>query len=113
MKKLKYKGYIGNIEQSQDNDYFFGQVLGLNKKTCITYEGKTLEELQKDFKEGIEHYLEYCKIENIIPERPRYEALNINIPTEIHYKIITYVKNHGISIEDFVCDSLKKRLEYV
>ena len=113
MEKLEYKGYFGSIEYNKNDKCLHGQVLGLSKKTCIIYEGDTAEELYNDFREGIEHYLEDCKEEGILPEKPYYGLLNIHIPSEINNKIFTYIENHGITIEDFVCDSIEKRLEYV
>ena len=63
MERLEYKGYFGSIEYSKDDNCLFGQVLGWNKQTCITYEGFTAEELYHDFKAGIEHYLDngFCR----------------------------------------------------
>ena len=68
MERLEYKGYLGSIEFNRADNCLHGQVLGLNKKICIIYEGHTTEELYNDFKEGIEHYLDDCKEDGIHPE---------------------------------------------
>lgn len=60
MDYLKYKGYKGTIEYNKEDSYFCGKVQGLGKKHLILYEGTTVEELQKDFKAGIDNYLEGC-----------------------------------------------------
>ena len=44
MDTLKYKGFIGSIEAELDDDTLYGKVLGLDKGTLVTYEGKTLAE---------------------------------------------------------------------
>ena len=41
MGQLKYKGYSGSVEYSEEDSCLFGKVLGL-KKDCITYEGETI-----------------------------------------------------------------------
>lgn len=60
MEYLKYKGYIGSVEYSEEDNCLFGKVLGLSKE-LITYEGDTIDELKVDFQAGIDGYLEMCK----------------------------------------------------
>lgn len=52
MDYLEYKGYKGSVEYSKDDNCLFGKVQGLSKE-LISYEGQTLDELRKDFEEGI------------------------------------------------------------
>ena len=78
MERLAYKGYIGSIEYNNADNCLHGQVLGLNKNIGIIYEGNTTEELYNDFKEGIEHYLDDCKAEGTLPEKPMPEELKNN-----------------------------------
>ena len=49
MKTLTYKGYIGSIEISDEDNCLFGKVLDLPKDTMISYEGETVSELKEDF----------------------------------------------------------------
>lgn len=59
MSSLEYKGYRGTIEK--ENDILFGHVLGF-KNTIISYEGNSIDELKDDFQNGIDDYLENCRI---------------------------------------------------
>lgn len=59
MDYLEYRGYKGSIEYSQEDNCFFGRVLNVNDEDLVLYEGTTLEELQKDFEEGVDLYIEY------------------------------------------------------
>jgi len=111
MERLNYKGYTGSIEYSQEDNCFFGEVLGLRKETCITYEGDTATELYGDFKSGIDHYIECCKAEDKEPQRPYSGTLNIRIPSEIHYRIAMLAKDKRISINSIVRESLEHRLQ--
>lgn len=52
-----YKGYRGTIEK--ENGILFG--LGF-KNTIISYEGNSIDELKDDFQNGIDDYLENCRI---------------------------------------------------
>ena len=49
---LKYKGYTGSVEYSEDDKCLFGKVQGMSKDS-ITYEGSTVEELTADSKEQL------------------------------------------------------------
>ena len=45
---LKYKGYTGSVEYSEEDNCLFGKVQGMTKDS-ITYEGATVDELTADF----------------------------------------------------------------
>lgn len=65
-KSLTYKNYQGTIEYSLIDRTFYGKVLGIH--SLISYEGKSLDSLEKDFREAINDYLEMCVKHNINPE---------------------------------------------
>jgi len=112
MEKLEYKGYFGTIEYSEGDKCFFGNVLDLSKSN-ITYEGENPSELFEDFKGAIDMYLEHCKINGINPEKPLNQLLNILLPSHIQNRVSIYAKNHGTTIDDFICESIERRLEAV
>ena len=56
---LKYKGYSGSVEFSAEDNCLFGKVQGLHKAT-ILYEGNSVDELRKDFEEGVDSYVPYA-----------------------------------------------------
>ena len=66
MDYLEYKGYKGSVEYSKEDNCLFGKVQGLSKD-LIAYEGQTLDELRKDFEDGVDSYLE--GISSIAPSR--------------------------------------------
>jgi predicted HicB family RNase H-like nuclease len=111
MEKLEYKGYLGSIEYSKEDYCLHGKVTGLDKGTCITYEGDTALELFEDFRGAIDDYLDYCKDKGIKPKKSYSGTLNIRIPSEIHCRIAKYAENHGTSINSFIRDSIERRLE--
>lgn len=68
MKYLEYKGYRGNIAYSAEDGLLYGRVVGI--KALISYEGETGKELERDFQDAIDTYLEDCKSEGKTPETP-------------------------------------------
>jgi len=109
MNNLEYKGYYGSIEYSKKDKRLYGSVLGLTKD-CITYEGNTVEELENDFMNAIESYLEGCNELGIKPRKGYNGILSIRIPADIHGKIAMISEHSGISINAFIRDSIERRI---
>jgi hypothetical protein len=57
---MKYKGYEGKTDYDDDAKIFHGEVIGL--KDVITFQGTTAQELEKAFKDSIDDYLAWCKL---------------------------------------------------
>ncbi len=53
---LRYKGFAGSAEVSVSDGCLYGKVLGI--KDLVSYEGGTVEELEQDFHEMLDLYLE-------------------------------------------------------
>lgn len=66
---LKYKGYTGSVEYSDEDKCLFGKVQGLHG-TLISYEGTTIEEITEDFQEAVDDYLVSCEERGIAPAKP-------------------------------------------
>jgi len=110
MGTLKYKGYTGNVEYSQEDECLFGKVLGMNSNV-ITYEGKTVDELKADFQTGIDLYIESCLERGIKPQKPYSGILNIRIPSDIHSELALRAKQKGRSINAIIKDALENQLK--
>lgn len=54
-KTFQYKGYVGNVEFSEEDDIFYGKVLGI--RSLISYEGESVTELLADFHDAVDDYL--------------------------------------------------------
>lgn len=52
-----YKGYIGTIEYSGDDEVYFGYIQ--NCRGLVSYESNTKEGLEKEFKNSVDHYIQY------------------------------------------------------
>lgn len=109
MKNLvEYKGYVGSIEFSQENELFYGKVQGI--RALISYEGTNATELINDFHAAVDDYLELCKEEGIKPEKAYKGSFNIRVSPELHKKIAIYAMEHDISLNSFIEQSVENRL---
>ena len=91
---LKYKGYTGSVDYSEEDNCLYGKVLGMSKD-MITYEGQDVNELRKDFEGAIDDYLALCKANGKAPRVP-----------EIHSRIAMMAMQAGTTINGFIRDTL-------
>ncbi len=98
---MKYKGYWAKIEYSDEDECFFGKIEGL-KHSLILFEGETVKELKKDFKDAIDHYLKCCMDANEQPEVQCKGSLNIRLGPELHAEAKIKSEEKNISINEFI-----------
>jgi predicted HicB family RNase H-like nuclease len=108
MKNLEYKNYTGSIEYSREDDLLFGKVLGIN--SLISYEGKTGQELENDFREAIDTYLSGCTQEGIAPEKPFKGSFNVRISPELHQKAALLAMEEKTNLNNLVAESIRERI---
>ncbi|MDO5609015.1 MAG: type II toxin-antitoxin system HicB family antitoxin [Capnocytophaga sp.] len=106
---LKYKNFIGSVEFSENDKILFGKVLGI--KGLISYEGETVAELEKDFKDGIDHYISVCEAEGVKPQKSYSGVFNIRIPSDIHGLAVEVAKKEGLTLNAFVKSAIEQRLQ--
>jgi predicted HicB family RNase H-like nuclease len=112
MDYLEYKGYKGSVEYSKEDNCLFGKVQGLGKNVLILYEGNTVDELRKDFEEGIDSYLEGCRAEGIVPQKPYSGKLNLRMTSDLHSRVAAFAASTGTTINDFINKAIVDKLEH-
>ncbi len=112
MDYLEYKGYKGSVEFSKEDNCLFGKVQGMSK-VLILYEGQTLDELRKDFEEGVDSYLEGCRADGVEPAKPYSGRLNLRMPSELHSRLAAVVSASGTTINDFINKAIRNELKHV
>ena len=68
MTTMTCDGYQATVEFDEDTGSFHGEVIGL--RDVITFQGRSVAELRKAFKESIEDYLAFCKARGEAPQKP-------------------------------------------
>lgn len=105
---MEYKGYIGVIEYDHDAKIFHGDII--NIKDVITFQGTSVEELDKAFKESIDDYLDWCLSEGSQPEKPYSGKFNVRLSPELHREVAIKAKKMKLSINSFVEKALKDEI---
>lgn len=105
---MTYKGYDAVVEFDEEAGIFTGEVI--NTRDVITFQGKSVAELRKAFRDSVDDYLEFCAARNEKPEKPFSGTLLVRMPPELHRSVATEARRAGKSLNAFVVESLKPRV---
>ena len=108
MNYLEYKGYLGTVEYSSEDDVLFGKIIGL-QNSSITYEGNTLAELKADFYQAVDDYLQSFPEESLA-EKPCKGTFNVRIGPELHLQAVIRARQNHISLNSFVKEAIIEKL---
>ena len=97
---MEYKGYLGAVEYDSDAKIFHGDVI--NTRDVITFQGTTVKEIEKAFKDSINDYISWCEEEGVEPEKPYSGKFNVRLAPELHKQIAILAKKKHISLNSFV-----------
>ena len=103
---MKYKGYLGEVTFDAEAKIFHGEVLGL--KDVITFQGTTVSELEKAFKDSVDDYVAWCKERGEEPEKAFSGNIRIRISPELHAKLVQAAVMKSISLNSLIIDKLQK-----
>ncbi|MDR1779160.1 MAG: type II toxin-antitoxin system HicB family antitoxin [Tannerella sp.] len=106
---LTYKGFIGFVQFSADDNVFFGKVEGI--EDLITFEGESVKELKEAFQYVIDEHIKDCIKENIPLEKSYKGSFNVRLTPDLHRKAAITAKLRGRTLNAFVRESLEKSLE--
>ena len=101
---LRYKGFMGSVEVSIEDDCLHGRLLFIND--LVTYEAHSPHQLQIEFKSAVEDYLATCRELGRSPEKPLKGSFNIRVGPELHQKLAKHAALKHASINDIVKQAL-------
>ena len=103
---MEYKGYFAKVEFDDEADIFHGQVINL--RDVVTFQGQTVAELHKAFRDSIDDYLEFCAQRGEEPEKPYSGKFMVRVEPELHKTIALKARQEGTSLNSWVHDTLAK-----
>ena len=102
---MEYKGYIGKVEFDDEAEVFHGEVV--NTRDVITFQGQSVVELTRAFRESIDDYLAFCKQRGEAPDKPFSGQFVTRIPPELHRQLNAAAILAGKSLNAFVTEQLQ------
>jgi len=105
---MEYKGYIGKVEIDEEVGILYGEVI--NVRDVITFEGTTVEEVQRAFRESVDDYLDFCAQRGESPEKPFSGKFVVRLPAELHRKAYIQAKLKDKSLNSWVAEVLQSAL---
>lgn len=101
---MRYKGYTARVEFDSRDGIFVGRVLGI--ADAITFHGKTVAQLTKEFHAAIDHYLADCAARGRDPQKPVSGRLMLRVPPEVHAAASVAAQASGKSLNQWAAEVL-------
>jgi predicted HicB family RNase H-like nuclease len=105
MNTMTYNGYQAAIEYDDEAELFHGEVAGL--RDVITFQGKSVAELKKAFRESIEDYLAFCRERGEDPEKPFSGQFVVRTDPQAHRLAVLAARREGLSLNAWVAGVLE------
>lgn len=97
---MEYRGYLGDVEYDAEAKMFHGDII--NTRDVITFQGTTVKEIEKAFKDSINDYIAWCKEEGVEPEKPYSGKFNVRLSPQLHREAAIIARKKKISLNNFV-----------
>ena len=106
---IEYKKFFGSLHFNSDDEIFYGKIEGIND--LISFEGKTVKDIKRNFKDAVNDYIYICK-ENDKPLYKSYKgSFNIRVPAELHKKAVQQALLLDISLNKYIQKVLEKDIK--
>jgi predicted HicB family RNase H-like nuclease len=108
---LTYKGFIGSVHFSAEDEVFHGKLEGIDD--MVTFEGGSVRELVKAFHAEVDDYLALCKRLGKEPHKSFKGSFNVRISPDIHRKAALKAAMMGVSLNHLIQTAVEKEVEAV
>ena len=105
---LRYRDFLGSAHFSAEDDCFFGKIEGIDD--LVSFEGRTIDELKKSFREAVEDYRKLCLSTNKPLQKSYKGSFNVRMPADLHKKAVQKSKILGISLNRLVQKAVEKEV---
>lgn len=107
MNILKYKGYTGIFEFDPEARLFHGEVAHI--RDVVTFQGRSVDELEVAFKESVEDYLALCVRVGKEPNKPYSGEIKLRLGPDLHREVATAASASGLSLNSWMKKALKRQ----
>jgi len=105
---LEYKGYIGRVDFSAEDRVFHGKIEFIND--LVTFEAMSVDQLEEEFKNAVDDYLETCKKLDVKPQKSFKGTFNVRISPELHREAAFQAVKRRLSLNRLVEEAIKHEI---
>jgi predicted HicB family RNase H-like nuclease len=102
---MEYQGYIGKVEFDDPAAIFHGEVI--NTRDVITFQGKSVAELKKTFRNSVNDYLAFCAERGEEPDKPFSGQFVARVSPDLHRRASLAAALAGKSLNAWVAEQLQ------
>jgi predicted HicB family RNase H-like nuclease len=106
---LEYKGYLGSVEYSDEDEVFHGHLEFI--RDLVIYEGTDAKSLKQAFREAVDDYLALWVEEKRKPDVPLKGSFNVRPGRELHRRAMIFARRKGLNLNTVVSDALRHYLD--
>ena len=106
---LQHRDYEGSVLYSAEDKCLHGRVLGI--RDMISYGGKTVEDLEQNFRDAVDEYLAFCQETGKTPNKPFKGSLNIRISHDLHLRASRFAEEHHQKLNAVINEALAEYLQ--
>jgi len=101
---MEYKGYIGVVEFDDAAGIFHGEVV--NTRDVITFQGKSVAEIKKAFRESVDDYLQFCEKRGEEPDKPFSGKFVLRMEPGLHRALAIAARREKKSLNSLIVEKL-------
>ena len=80
----------------------------LDLRDVITFQGKSVEEIEQAFRDSVDDYLEFCEQRGEEPDKPFSGRLMLRLPPHLHRKVYVSALREGKSLNQWITERLER-----
>lgn len=105
---MEYKGYNAVVTFDNDLGILHGDVI--DTRDVITFQGRSVDELQEAFQRSVDEYLKICEERGREPDKPFSGKVALRMDPETHRAIVGAARTGGKSLNTWILDAIGNEL---
>jgi len=105
---LHYRGYDGSVQYSAEDKMLHGRILC--SRDMISFGGADLIELEANFRDAVDEYLDFCAETGRTPDEPNPLEVDIVLKGDLKTQALRFAQEHNQQLDAVVNDAVQEYL---
>ena len=105
---FSYKGYCTKVEFDSEDCILYGKIEGISD--FVDFYCESANEVKLEFEKAVDDYLEFCKENGKVPEKPFKGSFNVRVPQEVHREAFIKANLQNKKLNQFVTEALEEKI---